>query len=335
MNGERPYPAQWTMTREGENRRLPSESPSSAEDPLRRPRPARCEARCLLRRRPAPLGRPLPQVAIRAHRIPAHHPDESRTPQTDGQSSASRRLHCQGDRGCEHLAPFGPLHRTRTHHRAHCHSTHARTRHRAHCYSTRTHHRAHSHSRTHPRTRRGTRTRTHPRTRTNSIARPAVQRREESRFRLDVEPRRDHRSHRSGGERLGSQVQRARVGRPDLPAPHPIAELATKPMISGGDEVWMSTKFLLPSDFPSSGVKWIQPAEIYGPPFAGSPSWSVKASSFSDPYRDFICWQRNAATTAGTYHGRCRLSATVGYTSFSMSDSHLTVGSRCGSTATP
>ena len=75
--------------------------------------------------------------------------------------------------------------------------------------------------------------------------------------------------------------------------PNPIAELATKRMIGNGDEIWMNAKFMLPSDYPSSGVKWNNLLQIHGPPFAGSPPWQVSVSSSSNPRKVYICWQRN------------------------------------------
>ena len=76
--------------------------------------------------------------------------------------------------------------------------------------------------------------------------------------------------------------------------PNPIAELATKPMIRNGDKIWMSARFMLPSNYPSSGLKWNQLLQIYGPPFAGSPPWEVKVGALSGPHRAYIGWQRDA-----------------------------------------
>jgi hypothetical protein len=81
---------------------------------------------------------------------------------------------------------------------------------------------------------------------------------------------------------------------PITPSENPRAQALSPKLLNNGDEFWMRTKFLLPSDFPSSGISWIELMSVYGPPWNGSPPWGIGISAFSNPYRPFIGWQRNA-----------------------------------------
>jgi hypothetical protein len=74
---------------------------------------------------------------------------------------------------------------------------------------------------------------------------------------------------------------------PVTPTDDPRAQILTRPAIEPGDEIWLSTKFLLPSDFPAL-PGWMSLISIYGPPFEGSSPWQIGID------RDAIRWQRNA-----------------------------------------
>ena len=77
---------------------------------------------------------------------------------------------------------------------------------------------------------------------------------------------------------------------PITPTDNPRAQALSPPLIQAGDEIWLQTKFMLPSDMPT--VKgWMTLMQIYGPPFDGSSPWEI------DVAENEILWQRN-----GTYH---------------------------------
>ena len=53
---------------------------------------------------------------------------------------------------------------------------------------------------------------------------------------------------------------------PVTPTENPRAQALSPSLIEAGDEIWLKTKFLLPSDFPSSVPGWMSLVSIYGPP---------------------------------------------------------------------
>jgi hypothetical protein len=75
---------------------------------------------------------------------------------------------------------------------------------------------------------------------------------------------------------------------PITPTENPRAQALSPDIIEPGDEFWLSTKFLLPSDFPSNVPGWLGLGSIYGPPFNGPSPWQLDVEGGS------ICWPRNA-----------------------------------------
>jgi Polysaccharide lyase len=73
---------------------------------------------------------------------------------------------------------------------------------------------------------------------------------------------------------------------PVTPTDNPRAQALSPPLIEPGDEIWLQTKFMLPSDMPT--VKgWMSLMQIYGPPFNGSSPWEIDVAEHE------ILWQRN------------------------------------------
>lgn len=95
----------------------------------------------------------------------------------------------------------------------------------------------------------------------------------------------------------GQQVFRMTVSNADVapitPTKDPRAQLVTPGLIKIGDTFWLSTKIYLPSDFPTQPPGWFCGLQVYGPPFNGSPPWSI---CFDGPAGKQINWSRN-----GTY----------------------------------
>jgi hypothetical protein len=72
---------------------------------------------------------------------------------------------------------------------------------------------------------------------------------------------------------------------PVTPTDNPRAQALTPAVIEPGDEFWLSTKFMIPTDFPFvSG--WMSLVSIYGPPFEGSSPWQISVNQ--DEFR----WMR-------------------------------------------
>jgi hypothetical protein len=72
-------------------------------------------------------------------------------------------------------------------------------------------------------------------------------------------------------------------------SPNPRGELLSPSNISSGAEFWWSTKFMLPSEFPSSVPGWVNLMQgPFGTPFEGSPPWEVQVVG------EHIQWTRNA-----------------------------------------
>jgi hypothetical protein len=92
----------------------------------------------------------------------------------------------------------------------------------------------------------------------------------------------------------GEKVLKMTVSEKDVapitPTQNPRAQALSPDLIESGDEFWMSTKFMLPQDFPSSVPGWLALMEIYGAPFNGSSPWQIGIEGNS------IAWTRN-----GTY----------------------------------
>jgi len=74
---------------------------------------------------------------------------------------------------------------------------------------------------------------------------------------------------------------------PVTPTDNPRAQALSPSLIEAGDEFWLETKFMLPTDFPTvSG--WMSLISIYGPPFNGSSPWQVEVGG------NEFTWQRNS-----------------------------------------
>jgi hypothetical protein len=78
---------------------------------------------------------------------------------------------------------------------------------------------------------------------------------------------------------------------PVTPTQNPRAQLLSPPIIDNGDEFWLSTKFFIPANFPSSSKGWMSLIEIHGAPFGGSSPWQIEVVNGR------LQWMRN-----GTYH---------------------------------
>jgi Polysaccharide lyase len=79
---------------------------------------------------------------------------------------------------------------------------------------------------------------------------------------------------------------------PITPTENPRAQLLSPAILNPGDEFWWSSKFYLPTDFPSSVPGWLTLMQgPYGPPFNGTPSWHLEVNGSQ------IEWSRN-----GTYN---------------------------------
>jgi hypothetical protein len=75
---------------------------------------------------------------------------------------------------------------------------------------------------------------------------------------------------------------------PITPTENPRAQALSPDIIKNGDEFWLSTKFMLPADFPSNIPGWVGLGSIYGEPFGGPSPWQL------DIEGEHICWPRNS-----------------------------------------
>jgi len=78
---------------------------------------------------------------------------------------------------------------------------------------------------------------------------------------------------------------------PITPTDNPRAQALSTSIVNPGAEVWLSTKFMLPADFPSNVPGWMSLVSIYGPPYNGASPWCIGIGGGS------FNWQRN-----GTYN---------------------------------
>jgi hypothetical protein len=78
---------------------------------------------------------------------------------------------------------------------------------------------------------------------------------------------------------------------PITPTENPRAQLLSPPIIDNGDEIWLSTKFFIPTSFPSASHGWMSLVSIYGAPFGGSSPWQIEIVDGR------LQWMRN-----GTYN---------------------------------
>jgi hypothetical protein len=77
---------------------------------------------------------------------------------------------------------------------------------------------------------------------------------------------------------------------PVTPTDNPRAQALSPPLINPGDEFWLYTKFMLPTDLPST-KGWMSLVSVYGAPFNGPSPWGIEVAD------NEIRWERN-----GTYH---------------------------------
>ena len=76
---------------------------------------------------------------------------------------------------------------------------------------------------------------------------------------------------------------------PITPTENPRAEMLSFPTIKASDEIWFSSKFFLPADFPSSVKGWMNVMQgPYGPPWNGPPPWHIEVNGSN------IKWTRNS-----------------------------------------
>lgn len=92
----------------------------------------------------------------------------------------------------------------------------------------------------------------------------------------------------SGETVLALNVHNADVA-PITPTANPRAQLLSPELIESGDDFWLATKFLIPTDFPAiTKGGWMSLIEIHGAPFNGSSPWQIEVNSEGE-----LAWQRN------------------------------------------
>jgi polysaccharide lyase-like protein len=75
---------------------------------------------------------------------------------------------------------------------------------------------------------------------------------------------------------------------PLTPTENPRAELLSPPIITPGREFWLSTKFLVPQNYPQVPADgWVSLVSVYGAPFAGASPWHLEIAGNN------LQWQRN------------------------------------------
>jgi hypothetical protein len=90
----------------------------------------------------------------------------------------------------------------------------------------------------------------------------------------------------------GEEVLRFTVSNRDVypitPTENPRAELVSPNIVRPGMEVWLSTRFLVPNDYPRiSPGGWVSLVSFYGPPYDSSSPWQLELAGNS------LQWQRN------------------------------------------
>jgi hypothetical protein len=91
----------------------------------------------------------------------------------------------------------------------------------------------------------------------------------------------------------GQTVFKLTVGDGDVypvtPTENPRAEMLSPPTIKASDEIWFSSKFFLPADFPSSIPGWMNVMQgPYGQPWDGPPPWHIEVNGSN------LQWTRNS-----------------------------------------
>jgi hypothetical protein len=78
---------------------------------------------------------------------------------------------------------------------------------------------------------------------------------------------------------------------PVTPTENPRAELLSPGIVKPGQDVWLQTKFMVPTDYPSvPSDGWVSLVSFYGAPFNGPSPWHLEMAGNN------LQWQRN-----GTY----------------------------------
>jgi hypothetical protein len=91
-----------------------------------------------------------------------------------------------------------------------------------------------------------------------------------------------------GGETVFKMTVSDQDVAPITPTENPRAQALAPANITSGEEIWLSTKFMLPASFPSSIPGWMSLVSIYGPPFNGSSPWQIGIGG------NELNWQRNS-----------------------------------------
>jgi hypothetical protein len=91
----------------------------------------------------------------------------------------------------------------------------------------------------------------------------------------------------------GEEVLRFDVSNRDVypitPTENPRAELVSPNIVRPGMEVWLSTRFLVPTNYPTiSSGGWVSLVSFYGPPYDSSSPWQLELAG------NGLQWQRNA-----------------------------------------
>jgi hypothetical protein len=75
---------------------------------------------------------------------------------------------------------------------------------------------------------------------------------------------------------------------PITPTENPRAELVSPPIVKPGEEVWLHTRFMVPTDYPAvSEGGWVSLVSFYGAPFNGPSPWHLELCG------ERLQWQRN------------------------------------------
>jgi hypothetical protein len=74
---------------------------------------------------------------------------------------------------------------------------------------------------------------------------------------------------------------------PITPTENPRAQALSPSVVKANSEIWLSTKFMLPTNFPAKVNGWMSLVSIYGAPFNGSSPWQIGISG------DKLSWERN------------------------------------------
>jgi hypothetical protein len=77
---------------------------------------------------------------------------------------------------------------------------------------------------------------------------------------------------------------------PVTPTENPRAQALSPDVVEAGDEFWLTTKFMIPTNYPAV-TGWLSLLSVYGAPYFGSSPWSIGVEGSK------LSWMRNS-----TYH---------------------------------